>query len=170
MQSRRVEGYPRRRGVRGPGVGTLVSRAWSGDTEAARAVLGLFCEAVERGDQVPTPILQYFAGKFRKLLADKRPSADEILGLKRQHRPKSQRKINRDAEIVGFVLAARRGATRKKSVLKAAEHFHVSKTTVENALRDHADDPTFSDTRRAITSLFPAERAALRIRLPKKPR
>jgi len=164
----------RRRGVRGPGVGTLVSRAWSGDTEAARAVLELFCEAVERGDVVPTPILRYVAGKFRLLLADKRSPADEILGVKRRYRPKSQLKAKRDEQIAAFVWAAvRRGWKREAAIDDAIKKFSVSKTTVENSLRLHGElarGAIFRQLRRDISMLFPEERAALRIRLLKKRR
>lgn len=102
---------------------------------------------------------------------------------KNPHRPSSAATASRNQQIADYVgarvlaLGWKRGA-QKRAMLEAVERFAVSKTTVENAVRSAIDSEPrdqlpgarFSATRSAIKNLFPQERRALRIRLPKKAR
>lgn len=148
----------------------LVRNAKAGDLDSAVLVLIRFCEAVECGDRVPLEILVWFRRTFRRWLARRSLSLNDLLQLPSGQEgapqdPSLPARNRRIARRVNALLG--RGIKMKVAVLQAAGEFNLSQRTVENvmadfakALRDARDDQDAK--KRAIDNLFPEERKALR--------
>ncbi len=147
----------------------LVRRAKAGDTDAALTVLERYCEAEERGDNVPPEILGWIRKAFRTVL---RGNASNLNKLLRLPAPAANRPVNvalpaRDRKIQRRVNTLRRtGSTRKAAIFTAVDEFHLSASAIDKIMKDYLSllsaakkrhDECRSDTNHAKEMLFPKE-------------
>lgn len=133
--------------------------ARAGDHTAARDMLYGFCEAVDNGKPVPTPILQYLASAFNAYLAVA-PDAKERAGrmehalllVKRRGNPGardvviSSGRIYTDVAIAAILqLLLRRGKRSRDSYVRLLEARRVSSvSTITRYEKEYSSLPDWS--------------------------
>ena len=151
----------------------LVKRAKAGNSPSALRALKCFCEAQERGDNVPPEILSWLREAFRLVLAGSASSLNQLLQLPSlaAHRPVENGLATRNRKIARRVNAlVRDGKSKKEAILTAKEEFNVSSSTADKAwtaynaslyFAKEARQLTLSEGKQVKDLLFPEERKAL---------